>query len=136
MYEQIKQDYHWHGLYSDCHLFVSRCEVCSSRTNADGTHLAASVLMDPPHPFHTIAIDYKVLPQHIESEYKNLLVVVDELTRYTIAIPTRTQTAAETFRALFDHVFSVFSFPCVVRSDNGFRNELQQEFSVALTALL
>eukprot|EP00965_Chrysotila_dentata_P057475 1906729-Pleurochrysis_carterae.AAC.1 len=48
------------------------------------------------------------------------------LTRFITAIPTKTLSAEETLTALMEHVFTKYSFPMVIKSDNGtaFRNEL------------
>eukprot|EP00965_Chrysotila_dentata_P013813 458427-Pleurochrysis_carterae.AAC.1 len=48
------------------------------------------------------------------------------LTRFVTAIPTKTISAEETLTALMEHVFTKYSFPMVIKSDNGtaFRNEL------------
>ena len=127
LYNDVKRLYHWHGMYSDCAKFVSRCEVCMSRAPQANDALSYQVKMDPPFPFHTIAIDHKDLPESVDSPYRSLLVVVDELTRFVIAIPVETKTERETAAALFDHVFSTFAFPCVIRSDNNFRTGLQKE---------
>eukprot|EP00965_Chrysotila_dentata_P152556 5041370-Pleurochrysis_carterae.AAC.2 len=56
---------------------------------------------------------------------------MDMLTRFVTAIPTKTMSAEETLTALMEHVFTKYSFPSVIKSDNGaaFRNELMACFS-------
>eukprot|EP00965_Chrysotila_dentata_P233015 6199333-Pleurochrysis_carterae.AAC.2 len=57
--------------------------------------------------------------------------MVDMLTRFVTAIPTKTISAEETLTALMEHVFTKYSFPMVIKSDNGtaFRNELMAYFA-------
>eukprot|EP00965_Chrysotila_dentata_P184508 6091091-Pleurochrysis_carterae.AAC.1 len=53
------------------------------------------------------------------------------LTRFVTAIPTKTMSAEETLTALMEHVFTKYSFPLMIKSDNGtaFRNELMACFA-------
>ena len=111
MYSRIARIYFWDGMYADCETFVQHCEVCHARDSHQAIAVRHTPLPDPPHPFHTIYIDYKTMPRSANSEYKNILIVVCGLTRFTIAIPTKTQSAEETAAALIEHVFTTFSVP-------------------------
>eukprot|EP00965_Chrysotila_dentata_P018415 612634-Pleurochrysis_carterae.AAC.1 len=53
------------------------------------------------------------------------------LTRFVTAIPTKTRSAEETLTALMEHVFTKYSFPVVIKSDNktALRNELMAYFA-------
>ena len=130
LYNQIGSRYYWDGMLSDCEEVVSRCEVCRVRDLSHQLHPRFAAMPDPPHPFHTIYIDYKDVPGSKDGAKSAILIVVDGLTRYTIAIPVGEKTAEETFASLAKHVFAWHSYPCVLRSDNGpeFRNELEKEF--------
>ena len=59
------------------------------------------------------------------------MVVVCALTCFTLYIPVRNVTAAETHRELMTHVFSIFGFPLVMVSDNGpaFNSGLQRQMA-------
>ena len=92
-------------------------------------HVHCEPKEDPPHPFHTIHIDDKRLVPSGETEYSYLLIVVDALARWTIAIPCRSTTAEEVFRCLFTHVFSIYSFPVNIVSENGLDTSLLGAFS-------
>ena len=131
LYHHIARHYYWEGLLADCETLVQHCEVCQSRDTTHMPQVRPTMMVEPPHPFHTLYIDYKILPRSVESRYSAVLVVTDGLTRFTLAIPVESQTAEVTMRALVDHVFTTFSMPMVVRSDNGpeFRNALSAEFA-------
>ena len=77
----------------------------------------------------TIHIDHKRLIISGNSDFEYLLIVVDALTRWTIAIPCISTTAEEVGRLLFEYVFSVFSFPVILVADNAFNTTLLGEFS-------
>eukprot|EP00965_Chrysotila_dentata_P256429 6212535-Pleurochrysis_carterae.AAC.4 len=71
-----------------------------------GGHVATGVIQDPPFPFHTISIDHKTVTAPRATGYQYILVVVDMLTRFVTAIPTKTMSAEETLTALMEHVFT------------------------------
>ena len=129
LYNQLASRYYWDGLLSDCHLVVSHCEVCRVRDLSHQAHPRFAAMPDPPHPFHTIYIDYKDVPSSTTGAKGAILIVVDGLTRYTIALAAANKTAEETFRLLVIGVFTTHSCPSVIRSDNGpeFVNELSVE---------
>ena len=53
------------------------------------------------------------------------------MTRYALALPLKTLEAEETLQAMIKYVFCYFSFPSIIRSDNGapFNSTLIAEFS-------
>eukprot|EP00965_Chrysotila_dentata_P241989 6204628-Pleurochrysis_carterae.AAC.1 len=107
------------------------CQICRSRdTPSAGGHVATGIIQDPPFPFHTISIDHKAVTAPRATGYQYTLVVVDMLTWFVTAIPTKTMSAKETLTALMEQVFTKYSFPLVIKSDNGtaFRNELMACF--------
>ena len=60
--------------------------------------------------------------------FTSVLAVVCALTKFTLYIPVKRQTAEETLRVLMSQVFAVFGCPLVIISDNGtaFANELMK----------
>ena len=92
---------------------VKRCIPCQANTTRRETEpLFMSPL--PRRPWTEISIDF-CGPLHT-GEY--LLVVVDEFSRYPIVEVVRS-TSVETVIPVMDKVFSLFSFPEVVKTDNG-----------------
>eukprot|EP00965_Chrysotila_dentata_P038459 1278094-Pleurochrysis_carterae.AAC.1 len=88
-------------------------------------------MKDPPFPFHTVSIDHKTVTAPRGTKYQYILVVVDMLTRFVTAVPAVTTSAEETITLLMTHVFTKYSFPMVMKSDNGsaFRNEITSAFA-------
>eukprot|EP00965_Chrysotila_dentata_P215790 6189004-Pleurochrysis_carterae.AAC.1 len=110
------------------------CQVCRGRdTPSAGGHVDTGVTQDPPYPFYTISIDHKTVAAPRSTGYQYiLLVVVDMLTYFITTIPTKTVSSAEeTLTSLMKHAFTKYSFPMVIKSDNGsaFRNELMAYFA-------
>ena len=131
LYDQMSARYYWDGMLSDCDEVVQHCEVCRVRDMSHQLHPRFTAMPDPPHPFHHIYIDYKDVPGSENSDKNAILIIVDGLTRYVIAVPTNNKTAETTLKALINNVFTVHSLPSVIRSDNGpeFDNALMQAFT-------
>eukprot|EP00965_Chrysotila_dentata_P125919 4161832-Pleurochrysis_carterae.AAC.1 len=57
--------------------------------------------------------------------------IVDMLTRFVTAVPAVTTSAKETLTLLMTNVFTKYSFPLVIKSDNesAFRNEITSAFA-------
>eukprot|EP00965_Chrysotila_dentata_P116829 3861436-Pleurochrysis_carterae.AAC.2 len=88
-------------------------------------------MKDPPFPFHIMSIDRKTITAPKGTKYRYMLVIVDMLTRFVTAVPRVTTSAEETLWILMSHVITKYSFPMVIKSDNGsaFRNELTRAFA-------
>ena len=70
-------------------------------------------------PFEVVAMDFiGPLPKgQLSSTY--VLVIVDQLTRYLIAVPTRDRTAETVVKVLQEKLFTTFNVPRVILSDNA-----------------
>eukprot|EP00965_Chrysotila_dentata_P262290 6214526-Pleurochrysis_carterae.AAC.1 len=56
-------------------------------------------------------------------------VVVDMLTWFMTAIPTKTMFAEETLAALMEHVFTKCFLPLVIKFDNDYRHSMQLSYT-------
>lgn len=102
-----------------CENLTRACHTCYTtrpRTQAYGLYSRHDV---PPYPFHTIALD--LAPgQPLDQGYDNVLVVIDELTKTVVYVPTHaTATTTDIFQALTDRVFAYYGVPTIIKSDNG-----------------
>ena len=96
------------------------------KNNSVGDH--KSVLQQ--RPFEVVSVD-TVGPFPTTPEgYKYVLTIIDNFTRYHIAVPLRDKTAKETAGAMIKHLFLAYPFwPRKILSDKGseFNNELIHE---------
>jgi hypothetical protein len=77
-----------------------------------------------------VSADYMTIEDlQQKGKIRNILVVIDHFTRYTMAFVTPDQKATTTARVLWDRVFMVLGLPHRLLSDQGksFENELIQE---------
>ena len=102
----------------------SNSPASSHSLSRRGTNLTTFVI---PEGDEVIHLDHKgALP--LEGGHTHVLVVVCALTKFTLFIPVPDTKGETTFRALRDHVFSIFGYPLVMVADNGsaFANKLMK----------
>ena len=126
MYDQIRRDYYWYGMETECHAFAAACEHCGSTRSQANIGAPAGVSPTPTRPFEVIHVDHKSVSMC--DGFTAVLAVVCALTKFTLYIPVKRQTGEETLRVLMSQVFAVFGCPLVIISDNGtaFANELMK----------
>ena len=116
---------------------ISSCEDCLKVKG----RLKQSSLFSVPvaqEPFETISMDFMgPLPRgRLLNNY--VLVIVDQLTRYLIAIPTRDRSTDTVVSVLQDHVFNVFNVPKLILSDNarefvgGAMSQMAEHYGIVL----
>ena len=106
------------NLESTMKQVISSCNEC---LRVKG-RLKQSPLFSVPvaqEPFETISMDFMgPLPRgRLLNVY--VLIIVDQLTRYLIAVPTRDRSADTVINVLQDRVFSVYNVPKLIISDNA-----------------
>ena len=127
MYRQLRHHYWWAGMEKECHSFAAACEKCGGTRSQATMMIPVGSAPTPNRPFEVIHLDHKGELPACDS-YKHVLAVVCALTKFTLYIPVKTTTAAETLDALISHVFSIFGHPLVIIADNGgaFANKLME----------
>ena len=97
---------------------IKACEIC---LRVKGRVKQSPLLQVPvAHtPFEVVAMDFiGPLPRgQLSSTY--VLVIVDQLTRYLIAVPTRDRMAETVVKVLQEKLFTTFNIPRVILSDNA-----------------
>ena len=85
-------------------------------------------------PMERVHLDFLGPLPKTKQGNENVLMMVDQFTKWVECIPLPTQTAEETARAAVDHFFSRFGFPFQVYSDQGrnFESKLFRELCKAL----
>ena len=97
---------------------ISTCNECLNVKGLLNQYPLFSVPV-AQEPFETISMDFMgPLPKgRLLNVY--VLIIVDPLTRYLVAVPTRDRSADTVINVLQDRVFSVYNVPKLILSDNA-----------------
>lgn len=116
---RIKEKFYWYKMNETIKAYVQACAVCNK--NKKPTRKAKCPLSQyhAGVPLERVHIDFMgPLPETLKGN-TNILVMVDQFTKWVEIIPLPSQTAEETARALVDQVFTRIGCPLTIHSDQG-----------------
>jgi len=125
---RVKRRFGWTGLSEDVAAFVSSCATCAvmrlSRPGKD-RHFPEYVPHAPMQPieakqrFEYVSIDVTTITPTTKEGYCKLLVMVDRLSRFVAAVPTKAETAESCAEAFIVRWIATFGPPVKLLSDRG-----------------
>ena len=116
--ELIRSRFYWPTLTSDVVEHCGKCQRCqvakepTPKTKPYMSHVKAV------RPLQIVAVDFTLLEKS-SSGVENVLVITDVFTKYTIAVPTRDQTAKTVSRVLVREWIQKLGIPERLHSDQG-----------------
>ena len=117
-YSLIKRYYFWPKMIKNISQHVESCSLCRrEKLTVDKYQLQTTEI--PDQPFAKVGIDLIVDLDISHRGNKNILVVVDHLTGYPIAVPIPNKEASTVVDAFYEKVILEHTAPHIVLSDNG-----------------
>lgn len=116
---KIRQHFQWRNMYSDIRAKVRECCTCGMSKPAQNTRLGLLASEVAQRPMEKIFIDHVGKFPRSKSGNTVILVCVDAFTKFVWMIPLREATTKATIKALKTNIFSSFSVPEIIVSDNA-----------------
>jgi len=119
MYQTLRDQYCWPSLAVDVFGWVAACPTCAKNRRMGTQSKAFMRLFPATEPFAALAIDLLgALPRTPEG-YEYILVICDQYTRVTRAVPLGDITALDVLSAFLDTCVANYGLPDSVLSENG-----------------
>jgi hypothetical protein len=118
-FDLVNRNFYWPKMYKDIKNYVDGCEVCQ-RTKHETQHPQGLLqpLEIPPHPWHTISLDFITHLPLTRNHNDAILVVVDKLTKMAHFIATTsTVNAPTTARLILENIVTGHGLPIAMVSD-------------------
>lgn len=125
----IKNKYHWPGLYDHTYTYVSKCQTCRlTKPSTENRKIQIGEYRDPQQPGRILSIDF-VGPFPRSNKMTALFVVIDCFSKYLFVKPMMRPTAKNVVKYLEEFVFDINGTPAEIISDNGqqFTSKLFQD---------
>ena len=117
-YSLIKRYYFWPKMIRHIQRQVEKCSLCRrEKMTKDQYQLETTEI--PHQAFSKVGIDLIVELDISHQGNKNILVIVDHLTSFPIAIPIPNKEAGTVVEAFHKHFILQYGCPNVILSDNG-----------------
>jgi len=101
---------------SDIRRVLNKCNICHRLKPRYAKSPGGNVIQSP-RPMYRMSIDFKCPPVS-SGPYKYLLIIVDEYSRFSWAIPC-TNMRSETVIKALDRIFGEYGIPTYIHSDNA-----------------
>ena len=133
-YNKIKQQFFWKDMYKNIRSFIRECHTCKLHKGRTLKYDQLLSYPTPNFPFERIHMDLITNFNETIRSNKNILVIIDALTRYIELIPLSDKTAKTCAIAFYNNFICKYGVPGTIITDNG--GEFQNKFLDSLSHLL
>ena len=111
MANSIKQKYYFPNIDSLCSNYVNQCRICSfiNKDTRPKHHFGKTLA--PERPLQSISIDYGVNLPPSKEGYRHLILIMDNHSRYSMALPVKTRSSKELLKVFMNSWVAAFQFP-------------------------
>jgi hypothetical protein len=127
--EKIKQSYYWPGMDDDVKNYCVQCDVCTKRKTSPKTNKAPLGQSGVGSKLERVSMDICGPFPQTERGNKYILVITDQFTKWTEAIPIPNLEAKTVADAFISNFSSKFGNPLSIHTDQGsnFESKLFKE---------
>ena len=111
----LRERFTWNGLWTQVRGILDQCGPCRRATTPP--ERARMVPIVATYPMDLLHMDYLTLDKR--SGFEDVLILTDHFTRYAQAIPTRSQSAPATVKALMESFVYHYGLPRRILTDQG-----------------
>lgn len=118
-YLRVKEKFYWYNMNQSTKNFVRTCDICSKHKKSNRKAKCPMTKYQAGVPMERVHLDFLgPLPEYIAGN-SNILVMVDQFTKWVECIALPSQTAEVTARAAVNEFFARFGFPFNIFTDQG-----------------
>lgn len=132
MVDILSKQFYTKNFETSAKEYVRTCMICQKHNAQGNLRPKRGHFPTPPHPFHTIHMDFIQLHKHQQLEYA--LVIIDVFSKWPEIYSVKKADAITVAKCLCNHYIPTYGIPSLIRSDNGthFVNEVISKVSEAL----